>query len=157
MMTKYLTGALAALFFTGTLALAADNTEAMAREKAAWQAYKDKKADDFRQLAAPTYRSVYVYGIHDLDQEVAWMQKTTMNSFELGDFNALTTDPDTMVVTYTAILANATRTGGSAHHPRPGDAAPRRNAGVPARRPTTAGTKFSLRGICIWGRARFRR
>ncbi len=100
-MKKYLSCALAALFVSSAVAWAADNDEAMAREKAAWQAYKDKNAGEFGKMMSDKYHGVYPEGIYDKAKELSEMQKMTLKSFELGDFNTVTTDADTLLVTYT--------------------------------------------------------
>ena len=90
-----------ALFATIAVSIAAPDKDAtMAREKAAWQAFKDKKADDFKKLLSPDFRGVYSDGIHTLQQEMDSMQKWDMKSFSFSDFNLVIPDADTAVVTY---------------------------------------------------------
>jgi len=100
-MKKYLTYAMAALFATVAVSIAAPDKDAtMAREKAAWQAFKDKKADDFKKLLSPDFMGVYSDGIQTLQQEMDSMQKWDMKSFSFSDFNLVIPDADTAVVTY---------------------------------------------------------
>ena len=55
-MKKYLTYAIAAFFATMVVAFASPETEMLqSKEKAAWQAFKDKKADDFKRWFRPTW------------------------------------------------------------------------------------------------------
>ena len=50
-MQKYITYAMTALFATIAVSIAAPDKAAIeAKEKAAWQAFKDKKADDFKKV-----------------------------------------------------------------------------------------------------------
>ena len=49
-MKKYMTYAVTAFFATITISLAAPEKEREAKENAAWQAFKDKKADDFKKV-----------------------------------------------------------------------------------------------------------
>ncbi|MFN2507521.1 MAG: DUF4440 domain-containing protein [Chthoniobacterales bacterium] len=104
-MKRYVTCAIAALFTTSLVALASPETDAaMTREKAAWQAYKDRKTEEFRKILAPTYQSVYSDGMCDAAKEVADMTKMTIKSFSLSDLKAVSTDADTMIVTYKVAL-----------------------------------------------------
>src|SRR5215471_20993591 len=91
-----------ALLATIAISFAApDDKEAIiSKEKAAWQAFKDKKADDFKKLLSPQLVCVYADGIHNLQQEVDGMSKTDMKSFDLSDFNVLLPDNDTAIITY---------------------------------------------------------
>ena len=61
----------------------------MAKEKAAWQAFKDKKADDFKKVVDHDMIGVYADGISDLAKEMADMQKWDMKSFTISDFKIL--------------------------------------------------------------------
>ena len=56
-MKKYMTYAVTAFFATITISLAAPDKAAIeAKEKAAWQAFKDKKADDFKKVVDEDFR-----------------------------------------------------------------------------------------------------
>lgn len=100
-MKKHLTYAIAALFATALVASAAPEGEMMGKEKAAWQAYKDKNEEAFTKLAAPEYHSVYDSGIRTLADEMAAMKGFTLNSFVFSDFKSASPDPDTAINTYT--------------------------------------------------------
>jgi hypothetical protein len=101
-MKKYITSAVA-VFFAMTVAgfgAAADKDAIEAKEKAAWQAFKDKKADDFKKLVGKDFRGVYAEGISGLQTELDDMQKWDMKSFAISDFTAFSDEPDVIVTTY---------------------------------------------------------
>src|SRR5712692_2072685 len=100
-MKKYITYAMTALFATIAVSIAAPDKDAiMTKEKAAWQAFKDKKSDEFNKLLSPNFMAVYSDGIYNKQQEIDSMKKWDMKSFALSDFNLVMTDADTAVVTY---------------------------------------------------------
>ena len=91
------------LAFIATIAvsIAAPNKDAMmAKEKAAWQAFKDKNAADFKNVVASDFLGVYAEGISDLNKELGDMQKWDMKSFTISDYNAVASGADTMMSTY---------------------------------------------------------
>ncbi len=101
-MKKYITYAMTVLFATIAVSIAAPDKDAMiANEKAAWQAFKDKKADDFKKVADKDFRGVYAEGISTLQTELDDMKKWDMKSFTISDFNVVSGGADTMVTTYT--------------------------------------------------------
>ena len=105
-MKKHISLALTALFATIAVSIAAPDKDAlMAKEKAAWQAFRDKKADDFKKLLHADMRAVYSDGISDLQKELADMQKWDMKSFAISDYNAIAAGADTMISTYTVTLS----------------------------------------------------
>jgi hypothetical protein len=92
---------MAALFATIAVSMAAPNKDAiMEKEKAAWQAFKDKKSDEFKKLLSPNFMAVYSDGIYNKPQEIDSMKKWDMKSFALSDFTLVMTDADTALVTY---------------------------------------------------------
>ena len=100
-MKKYITYAMAALFATITVSIAAPDKAAMeAKEKAAWQAFKDKKADDFKKLVDKDVRAVYAEGISNMQKELDDMKKWDMKSFTISDFDSFSDEPDVIVTTY---------------------------------------------------------
>ena len=103
-MKKMITYITTALLATIAISFAApDDKEAIiSKEKAAWQAFKDKKADDFKKLLSTDLVTVYADGMHNLQQEVDSMSKTDMKSFDLSDFNVVFPDKKTAVITYKA-------------------------------------------------------
>jgi hypothetical protein len=99
-MKKYITYAMTALFATIAVSIAApDKDTMMAKEKAAWQAFKDKKADDFKKLLSSDFVGVYADGTYTLQKQVDAMSKWDMKSFALSDMNVTMTDADTAIVT----------------------------------------------------------
>jgi hypothetical protein len=94
---------LVAVFFAMTVAgfaAGADKGAIEAKEKAAWQAFKDKKGDDFKKLVDKDFRGVYAEGISTLQTELDDMKKWDMKSFAISDFTAFSDEPDVIVTTY---------------------------------------------------------
>src|SRR5204862_5790019 len=81
-MNKYFTYALTILFATAAISIAAtpDKAAMEAKEKAAWQAFKDKYADDFKKVLDKDIRCVYADSISTLQGELDSMQKWDMKS-----------------------------------------------------------------------------
>ena len=101
LMKKYMTYAMTALFATIAVSIAAPDQDAMmTKEKAAWQAFKDKKTDEFTKLLSSNFMAVYADGIFNKQQEIDSMKKWDMRSFAFSDFNLVMTDADTALVTY---------------------------------------------------------
>jgi hypothetical protein len=101
-MKKYITYSVA-VFFAMTVvgfAAGADKDAIEAKEKAAWQAFKDKKADDFKKLVDKDFRGVYAEGISTLQTELDDMKKWDMKSFTISDYTAFSDEPDVIVSTY---------------------------------------------------------
>ena len=103
-MKKLVTYTVMTLLATIAMSFAApdDKDAIISKEKAAWQAFKDKKADEFKKLLSTDLVSVYADGMHTLQQEVDSMSKTDMKSFELSDFNVVFPNKKTAVITYKA-------------------------------------------------------
>jgi hypothetical protein len=101
-MKKYFSLALTVWFASIALSIAAapDKEAIMAKEKEAWQAYKDKNAEGFKKFLDKEYRGVYAEGIVDQKQEVDGMQKSDMKSFALSDFTSYSDEPDVVVTSY---------------------------------------------------------
>jgi hypothetical protein len=99
---KQITYAMTALFAMAVISIAAppDKDAMMAKEKAAWQAFKDKKSDDFKKLLSTDFMGVYSEGVWNLQQEVDAMQKWDMKSFSFSDFKFVMPDVDTVLVVY---------------------------------------------------------
>ncbi len=94
----------------GTVALStAASTEDMMqeKEKAAWQAFKDKKPDDFKKVVSPNLVAVYAEGMSDLQKELADMQKWDMKSFAISDYKVTSDGSDTVVTTYKVTIEGA--------------------------------------------------
>ena len=100
-MKKYITYSVAAFFAMTVVGFAgADKDAVEAKEKAAWQAFKDKKADDFKKVVDKDFRGVYAEGIADMAKEMSDMQKWDMKSFAISNFSAFSDEKDVTVTTY---------------------------------------------------------
>src|SRR4030081_947667 len=100
-MKKYLAYAVTALIASIGVSIAAPDKAAIeAKEKAAWQAFKDKKADDFKKVVDKDFRGVYAEGASDMQKELDDMKKWDMKSFTISDYKAFSDEPDIMVTTY---------------------------------------------------------
>ena len=102
-MKKYISFAVTALFATAAISIAAtpDKAAMMAKENAAWQAFKDKKADDFKKLVDKDIRCVYDNGISNMQKELDDMPKWDIKSFTISDFDMFSDEKDVIVTTYT--------------------------------------------------------
>jgi hypothetical protein len=95
----------AVIAFLATTAMASPDDAAIeAKEKAAWQAFRDKKADDFKKLLSPEMVAVYSTGVHGLQDELNDMSKMNVKSSELGACKIVMSDPNTAISTYTVKL-----------------------------------------------------
>jgi hypothetical protein len=114
-MKKLITYTVTALLAVTAISFAADNDKEaiISKEKAAWQAFKDKKADEFKKLLSKDLVTVYADGMHNLQQEVDGMSKTDMKSFDLSDFNVVFPNKKTAIITYKAKI-EATADGNDA-------------------------------------------
>jgi hypothetical protein len=102
LMKRYLAYAVTALIASIGVSIAAPDKAAIeAKEKAAWQAFKDKKADDFQKVVDKDFLGVYAEGISDMAKELSDMKKWDMKSFTISDFKAFSDEKDVMVTTYT--------------------------------------------------------
>ena len=100
-MKNYISYAITILLASTAISMAAPDKAAMeAKEKAAWQAFKDKKADDFKKVVDKDIRCVYADGIANLEKELADMKKWDMKSFAISDFDIFSDEKDVMVTTY---------------------------------------------------------
>ena len=100
-MKKLMIYTMTALFATIAVSIAAPDKAAMeAKEKAAWQAFKDKKADDFKKLVDKDFRGVYAEGVSNRQKELDDMQKWDMKSFAISDYDMFSDEKDVVVSTY---------------------------------------------------------
>jgi len=100
-MKRIIASTMIGLLATVAISTAATNDDAMQeKEKAAWQAFKDKKPDDFKKLVSANMMGVYVEGVSDMQKELADMQKWDMKSFAISDYKVTPAGPDTCVTTY---------------------------------------------------------
>jgi len=100
-MRRLITHTTVALVATAAISAAATNDNAMLeKEKAAWQAFKDKKPDEFKKLLSANLMAVYAEGFSDMQKELADMQKWDMKSFAISDYKVMSAGSDTVVSTY---------------------------------------------------------
>ena len=102
-MKKQITYVVTALLATIAVSNAAPpNKAAMeAKEKSAWQAFKDKNSDAFKKVVNKDIRCVYADRLStSLQNELADMQKWDMKSFEFSDFDMFSDEKDVIVTTY---------------------------------------------------------
>ncbi len=105
-MKKSLSCAVAVLLTGISLSFAkTPDTDAIkAKETAAWQAFKDKKADDFKKVVDKDFKGVYADGLSNMAKEMSDMGKWDMKSFTIGDFTSFSDEKDVIVTTYTIKL-----------------------------------------------------
>jgi len=107
-MKKYISYTMMALLGTVALSTAASTEDMMLeKEKAAWQAFKDRKPDDFKKVVSPNLVAVYAEGTSDLQKELADMQKWEMKSFAISDYKVTSDGSDTVVTTYKVTIEGA--------------------------------------------------
>jgi hypothetical protein len=100
-MKKLMIHTTTALFTTIAISIAAPDKDAMmAKEDAAWHAFKDKNAADFKKVVAADFLGVYAEGVSDMKKELDDMQKWDMKSFAISDYTAVASGADTMMSTY---------------------------------------------------------
>jgi hypothetical protein len=104
-MKRFITYSVAVLFAMTVIGLAgADEDAIQAKEKAAWQAFKDKKGDDFKKVVDKDFRGVYAESIANMDTELADMKKWDMKSFAISDYKTFSDEKDVIVSTYVVKL-----------------------------------------------------
>ncbi len=88
-MKKQITYLITVLLATITVSNAAppDKATMQGKEKAAWQAFKDKNEADFKKVVDKDFRGVYDDGILNMQQELDGMKKWDMKSFEISDYD----------------------------------------------------------------------
>ena len=86
---------------------AGDETAIIDSEKAAWEAYKSKNADAFKELMATDYRGVYAEGIQTLDTEVADMAKAGLQEYSIANLKVVFPQAGVAVITYKATTKGA--------------------------------------------------
>lgn len=104
-MKKLLSYAFVTLLATSAFAMATPNTdEMMAKEKAAWQAFKDKDAAAFQKYVDHDMVGIYADGISDMAKELADMKKADMKSFKISDFKSYSDEKDVVVTNYVVTI-----------------------------------------------------
>ena len=100
-MNKYLTLGLSLLFAATAVSFAGPDKAAMeAKEKTAWQTFKDKKEDAFKKVVDKDFKGVYAEGVSDMAKEISDMGKWDMKSFEISDYKIFSDEKDVVVSTY---------------------------------------------------------
>lgn len=105
-MKRLITCSVTALLVSAAISFAKTpgKDEIMKKETAAWQAYKDKNADEFKKLVDKDLRCVYAEGMAMLSKELDDMQKWDMKSFSIADYDSFSDEKDVIVTTYTVKL-----------------------------------------------------
>jgi hypothetical protein len=101
-MKKCITYSLVTFFAIAVAAFAAPDKAAIeAKEKDAWQTFKDKNAEGFKKVVDKDFKGVYAEGMSDMDKELSDMKKWDMKSFAISHYTAFSDEKDVMVTTYT--------------------------------------------------------
>src|SRR5947207_7514278 len=104
-MKKYLAYVVTALIASVAVSIAAPDKAAIeAKERTAWQTFKDKDAAGFQKVVDKDFKGVYAEGVSDMAKEVSDMAKWDMKSFTIGDFASFSDEKDVIVTTYTVKL-----------------------------------------------------
>jgi hypothetical protein len=100
-MRRMITYTMVTLLATVAISTAASTEDTLLeKEKAAWQAFKDKKSDDFKKLVSAKLMAVYAEGVSDMPGELEAMQKWDMKSFAISDYKVTSDGSETVVTTY---------------------------------------------------------
>ena len=102
-MKKLVTYTAITLFATIAMSFAAtpDKAAMEGKEKAAWQAFKDKNEAEFKKLVDKDVRGVYDTGVANMAGELDAMKKWDMKSFAISDYDIFSDEKDVIVSTYT--------------------------------------------------------
>src|SRR2546423_10825122 len=101
-MKKSLNYAVALLIASIGVSFAAPDKAAIeAKEKNAWQTFKDKDAAGFQKVVDKDFKGVYAEGLSDMAKELSDMKKWDMKSFTISDYTAFSDEKDVIVTTYT--------------------------------------------------------
>jgi hypothetical protein len=71
----------------------------IAREKATWQSYVDKRADDFKKLVSPDLVAINANGVTNLRDELDTMSKSEIKPVAFNDMKVVMPDANTAIVT----------------------------------------------------------
>jgi hypothetical protein len=105
-MKKQITYLMTALLATIAVSIAAtpDKAAMEGKEKAAWQAFKDKNEAEFKKIVDKDIRCVYDTGASNMAKELDAMKKWDMKSFAISDYDIFSDEKDVIVSTYTVKL-----------------------------------------------------
>ena len=73
----------------------------IAKEKAAWDAFKRKDADGFKKMLAPEYIEITGRGTMDVSAIVSGMNDVTLSDVTFADWKMTSIDKDLVLLTYT--------------------------------------------------------
>ena len=73
----------------------------IAKEKAAWDAFKRKDADGFKKLLAPEYVEIHESGVEEGSKVVEDMKDVELSDVTFADWKMTTIDKDLVLLTYT--------------------------------------------------------
>src|SRR5437660_9916750 len=100
-MKKSLSYAVAVLMASIAVSIAATDKAAIeAKEKTAWQTFKDKDAAGFQKVVDKDFKGVYAEGLSDMAKELSDMKKWDMKSFTISEYTAFSDEKDVIVTTY---------------------------------------------------------
>jgi len=91
------------------LAAGGGDNSVMELEKKAWDTYKNRQADAFKALCAPTYTGIYDVGMKDLQKEVADMNDTELRSVSFSDMHVTHPSKKAAIVIYKADVQGAAK------------------------------------------------
>src|SRR5438874_6148673 len=99
---------LAALSFAAAASsfAAPDKDAIVFKEKAVWNAFNNRNADEVKKLVSTDVVTVYPDGIYNFQQRLDGMSKMTMKSFSLSDFNLSTPGDQVAIISYKAKVEN---------------------------------------------------
>ena len=105
-MKKQITYLMTVFLATIAVSIAAtpDKAAMEGKEKAAWQAFKDKNEAEFKKLVDKDIRCVYDTGASNMAKELDAMKKWDMKSFAISDYDIFSDEKDVIVATYTVKL-----------------------------------------------------
>jgi hypothetical protein len=83
---------------------APSEADIIAKEKAAWDAFRKKDADAFGKLIAADYIEVTDMGVMDKAATIAGMKDFDLTELTFADWKMLPVDKDAVIITYTATL-----------------------------------------------------
>ena len=82
-------------------AAAPSESDIIAKEKAAWDAFRKKDVDAFKKTLAPEYIEVTDSGVKDTAATVADMSDIELSDVQFADWKMRTIDKDALLITYT--------------------------------------------------------
>jgi hypothetical protein len=82
----------------------ASEADIIAKEKAAWDAFRKKDADAFGKMVTPDYLEVTDAGTMDKATSIAGMKDFDISDVTFADWKMLPVDKDAAIITYTVTL-----------------------------------------------------